>query len=258
MEGNLDAEAMPYGSEYYSSLEQFESLLLANDLDALAQKCAIFCRAQGFQNYLYGAHIRKPNGEFFQYIFSNYPDGWIEKYLSSGYVDIDPIVEHCCCSQKSIPLVWSEQIFDTAVRKAFMEDAKKHGISDGLSVPIRGAQNEQALFSVANPVNTQNRTAHHAQSIGTLYLFSSYLHEALRSLVFAKEMLDTQQPNLTSRETECLLWWANGKSVNEISQLIGTTPRTVRFHLDNVKAKLGVETKSQAIAQAYKLGMITP
>lgn len=258
MRRKSEPAVMAYDSWSYSSLEQFESILLAKDLDTLTRKCTKFCRTLGFHYYLYGVQIRKSNGEIFQYIFSNYPKSWLSKYLSSGYIDIDPIVEHCFHSKKSTPLVWHENIFNTTVRKEFMEEAKEHGITSGLSVPIRGAQNEVALFSVANPLDAHDFTELNAQSVGAVYVFSSYLHEALRNLVFAKELLNEQPPNLTNRETECLLWWGDGKSVNDISRIIGATPRTVRFHLDNVKAKLGVETKGQAIAQAYKLGILTP
>ncbi|MFD2053355.1 helix-turn-helix transcriptional regulator [Mesorhizobium calcicola] len=54
---------------------------------------------------------------------------------------------------------------------------------------------------------------------------------------------------LTPRELECLKWASRGKSAWDISQLLGVSRRTVTFHLENAKAKLGVRTISQAVVR---------
>jgi DNA-binding CsgD family transcriptional regulator len=59
-------------------------------------------------------------------------------------------------------------------------------------------------------------------------------------------------PKLTARELECLTWVSRGKTDQEIARLITVAPRTVRFHIDNAKAKLGVETRVQAVARLLR------
>ena len=54
---------------------------------------------------------------------------------------------------------------------------------------------------------------------------------------------------LSPRELECLEWAARGKSTWDIGQILGITRRTAAFHLDNAKAKLGVHSICQAVAQ---------
>jgi LuxR family quorum sensing-dependent transcriptional regulator len=54
---------------------------------------------------------------------------------------------------------------------------------------------------------------------------------------------------LSPREFECLRWVALGKTDDEIGTILAIAPRTVRFHILNTKAKLGVETRVQAIAK---------
>ncbi len=54
---------------------------------------------------------------------------------------------------------------------------------------------------------------------------------------------------LTDRETECLRWVSIGKTDGDISLILGISPRTVRFHITNAKAKLGVNTRIQAAAK---------
>jgi DNA-binding CsgD family transcriptional regulator len=59
---------------------------------------------------------------------------------------------------------------------------------------------------------------------------------------------------LTAREQEVLAWVARGKTNAEIAQLLWLSPGTVRKHLENVYAKLGVSTRTAAVARF--LGLI--
>jgi DNA-binding CsgD family transcriptional regulator len=59
---------------------------------------------------------------------------------------------------------------------------------------------------------------------------------------------------LTVREREVLAWVAQGKTNSEIAQLLWLAPSTVRKHLENVYAKLGVNTRTGAVARF--LGLI--
>jgi DNA-binding CsgD family transcriptional regulator len=54
---------------------------------------------------------------------------------------------------------------------------------------------------------------------------------------------------LTAREREVLAWVARGKTNAEIARLLWLAPSTVRKHLENVYAKLGVNTRTAAVAR---------
>ena len=54
---------------------------------------------------------------------------------------------------------------------------------------------------------------------------------------------------LTAREKEVLSWVARGKTNAEIATLLWLAPSTVRKHLENVYAKLGVSTRTGAVAR---------
>ena len=62
------------------------------------------------------------------------------------------------------------------------------------------------------------------------------------------------EAELTAREREVLAWVARGKTNPEIAQLLWLAPSTVRKHLENVYAKLGVNTRTAAVARF--LGLI--
>ena len=65
------------------------------------------------------------------------------------------------------------------------------------------------------------------------------------------ELLNDKTPRspLTSRESECLRWVADGKTDVEVGKILDISPRTVRFHINNAKIKLGVATRIQAVAK---------
>lgn len=61
---------------------------------------------------------------------------------------------------------------------------------------------------------------------------------------------------LSEREATILSWAAAGKTDAEIGSLLKISARTVRFHTDNAKRKLGVATRIQAITEALRAGLI--
>ncbi|WP_297476086.1 response regulator transcription factor [Ferrovum sp.] len=63
---------------------------------------------------------------------------------------------------------------------------------------------------------------------------------------------------LAEREREVLTWSARGKTSSEIALILGLSKRTVDFHIDNARTKLGVATRIEAAIRAASLGLITP
>jgi DNA-binding CsgD family transcriptional regulator len=63
-----------------------------------------------------------------------------------------------------------------------------------------------------------------------------------------------EQAQLTAREREVLAWVARGKTNAEVARLLWLAPSTVGKHLENVYAKLGVSTRTAAVARF--LGLI--
>ena len=54
---------------------------------------------------------------------------------------------------------------------------------------------------------------------------------------------------LTPREAEILMWISRGKTNKEVGLILETSPRTVNKHLEHVFEKLGVPTRTAAVAK---------
>lgn len=63
-------------------------------------------------------------------------------------------------------------------------------------------------------------------------------------------------PSLTDRERQLLQLLADGQTPKEVAEALFIAPKTVRNHLTKIYAKLGVESRSQAIVEALKLGLV--
>ena len=62
---------------------------------------------------------------------------------------------------------------------------------------------------------------------------------------------------LTPRESEILSLLVLGLTNKEIAQRLVVSPRTVETHVERVLGKLGVNTRSRAIAKAVRSGLVT-
>ena len=63
-------------------------------------------------------------------------------------------------------------------------------------------------------------------------------------------------PELTGRETEVLRHVANGESNQEIAAALSIAEGTVKFHVNNLLAKLGAGDRTQAVTIAIKRGIV--
>ena len=61
---------------------------------------------------------------------------------------------------------------------------------------------------------------------------------------------------LTNREQEVLRLLAEGKAPSEIATILVITPKTVATHVDHILRKLGVSSRTQAIALAYRRELV--
>ncbi len=74
----------------------------------------------------------------------------------------------------------------------------------------------------------------------------------------ARSEIWPQTVELNEREIETLTWAARGKTSAEIARLLDLSKRTVDFHIDNARAKLGAATRTEAVIKAATGRLIEP
>ncbi len=77
----------------------------------------------------------------------------------------------------------------------------------------------------------------------------------------ARLMREVRAPDspeaLTERETDVLRLLAAGRANKEIAQQLSIGEKTVKTHVSNILAKLGVQSRTQAALYAVRIGLVT-
>jgi DNA-binding NarL/FixJ family response regulator len=64
--------------------------------------------------------------------------------------------------------------------------------------------------------------------------------------------------SLTERETDVLRLLAQGQANKEIARSLQIGEKTVKTHVSNILAKLGVQSRTQAALYAVHIGLVSP
>jgi DNA-binding NarL/FixJ family response regulator len=71
-------------------------------------------------------------------------------------------------------------------------------------------------------------------------------------------LLGPAGPTLSPREMEVLLLLKDGRSNEEIGELLGISDQTVKTHLRGLREKLGAADRAGAVGKAFELGLLKP
>ena len=85
----------------------------------------------------------------------------------------------------------------------------------------------------------------------TAYSGTVLFHERWKTLDHKKTRIE-----LSTREAECLIWAAQGKTAWEIAAILSISERTVRFHITNAGKKLDAVNTTHSVARAIANGII--
>ncbi len=101
-----------------------------------------------------------------------------------------------------------------------------------------------------------------ARDIYMLELLMPYLHMALHRMLaneVRKQSTEVSAESLlTKREIQVLQWVKNGKTNQEIGQILDISPPTVKNHVQKILRKLQVSNRAQAVGKSATLRLFTP
>ncbi len=182
-----------------------------------------------------------------------YEHQWVQEYTSRNYFRIDPTV--VSGRQSNLPLDWKDVDREPYHVCQFFKKADSYGVGrQGYTIPIRTHPSETVLFTFTSNVKNDEWEEFRTRRKAELLFIGQQLHEKIVNLRGMRASVDT--PGLTPRELHCLHYLVAGSSAKDIARSLGLSPRTVRFHFDNVRAKLSATTLSEAAARAIKLEIV--
>lgn len=206
----------------------------------------------GFSMVSCGASRQTPSGWTWQFFFNSWPEEWLIEYRDNDYVRYDLMPTMARIS--AVPFTWLEVLsgrVETPKQRAFHARVRELGVADGFAVPIHLPAGDVGLCVSVSTHPIADREERLALHLASLYAFQ-------RCLELGSDAIEasTMKNPLSPREIECLRWVLEGKSDTDIGKILGISPTTVHFHVERVKGKLGVRTRTQAAATVMTLGYL--
>lgn len=178
-------------------------------------------------------------------LLERWPAEWGQRYTLRNYVGHDPVIQ--ALQTRTSTFRWEE--CDGVGASRVMLEARDFGLCAGIAIPFLTLEGETAAVSLGAA-----RLEISSDEQAMLALVSCFaLGRALR--IGPAEDGD-RGPILSPRERECLQWVAAGKSDWDIGVILGISASTVEKHLLAARTKLVASTRTQAVAEAIRRGVI--
>ena len=218
-------------------------------------------RGLGFDSFAYALTTStRPDKEAQLFIFTTMPAEWMVRYDQLAYVEVDPRMQ--LIAKSTMPVLWEQRDFrgqSTRVDQ-FLDDAAKYGTMSGLVYALFDISHGGIVivFNSATPAVDPARLQMIQRNLPDLLSFGHYFHEW-----FMRSVIESGLPSrltgapLSPRECEVLRNVAHGLTSDDIASKLEISERTVRFHLDSVRTKLGAANRQEAVAIGMQRGLVS-
>lgn len=188
-------------------------------------------------------------------VLSNMDRRFIRSFIGERLFEKAPMVRLASLNIGACSWRWvreNEASLDEGQREV-AEFSKSWGVVAGytISFPEVSIRSRGAIGLAARPGLSQAMVdAGWAIHGRTVHLLNTAFHLKATSLPY------TPENPLTPRQREVLEWVADGKTIQDIAQILGLTPATVEKHLRLAREALGVDTTAQALLKASQKNQI--
>ena len=161
-----------------------------------------------------------------------------------------------------MPILWEQKDFrgKSARGDEFLDEAAKYGTLSGLVYALFdiGHGGIALVFNSKVPTVDPVRLQLIQRNLPDLLSFGHYFHEWFMKSVIEKGLPSRlKDVPLSPREREILRNVAHGLTTDDIANKLEISERTVRFHLDAVRTKLGAANRQEAVAMGIQLGLVS-
>lgn len=183
-------------------------------------------------------------------LLDSWPREWSHRYFSRGYLYRDPAIR--LVRDGAPAFLWSELAAGdalTATESRIMSEATEFRLRDGLTTSMLTAERRPVGFSVAG-----ERLELDPYERRTLELVCTF---AVGCAIVLVEGVRGHDVQLMRRQLDVLRWAAEGLTFQQIADRLTISVHTADSHLRAVRERLGVTNTVQAVAEAFRLGMIS-
>jgi DNA-binding CsgD family transcriptional regulator len=155
------------------------------------------------------------------------------------------------------------------LERQLVQSERSHRCVDATQIRLIWAQQQQQLGHYNRARTLLRQALHDIERTGyvRLLLDCPNLLPAVRTIntqyasMLVARMAASEQPSLfsadlTAQEFAILVQLAKGTRIAEIADILVIAPGTVKWHLTNLYAKLGVKNQREAVALALRNGLL--
>lgn len=215
----------------------------------------------GFDTFTCGVSMSiRPTEDSLIHVVTTLPPEWLRIYDAKAFIEVDPRIQTLLVTGLPI-LIWDEQMFRGRNSRTdeFLDIAAEYGLGSGVAVGFfdrRAHPFTVALNSRATQINSR-RKAEICSNIGDIVLLAHFFEELFVATIIEQKLRPTcQGAPISTRERQCLALAVNGQTGDDIAHKLGITVRTVQFHFDSIRSKLGATSRQEAIAKAVQAGIV--
>lgn len=220
-----------------------------DQIDPIADGLQSICRDFGLVGFFL-LRLRSPGAApSADPLARGWPEEWVRRYAGEDRALRDPVRAHARTSLR--PFTWSEalRLCPLPGADALQAEAAGFGLVEGVVVPVHGPGGRHGLVSFA-----AERLALAPRDVQALHLAA--IEACAQVAVFdARRQVDGAE-RLTPREIDCLRWAADGKTSWEIAQILSISQHTTDWYLTSAARKLRAASRVQAVAEAFRRGLI--
>ncbi|MEO8242037.1 MAG: LuxR family transcriptional regulator [bacterium] len=242
----------PHASDVFATVAQFRHCRTPQEVGSLL----VATLAQfGLRNYAIGGMPTLGDLNPTRFLYHNWPKEWDKLYFERHYADVDPMPR--AAMQSAMPLTIGEIRAGAAgfvpgpETADFFANGERLTGGKGLLVPISGPHGYHAIV-----VFVGDSEQFSPDDRARLHLLAIYAHDRLLTLFGWSQ--GATGPQLSHREVEVLRLSRAGMQDEAIARHLGISARTVRFHFENARHKLGAKTRAEALVTAVGMHLLGP
>ena len=184
-------------------------------------------------------------------LLDNWPKELLRIYDEQGMLGESPIYDALKASTK--PVVWSNRPNSKHLLKTSTAEKREvfrsFGVCNGVHFSVQGPDGQRGAISLSG-----DRSPPSEAELADLSYFANLVYERLWELKKTKKTGQTQA--LSTRENECLMWTASGKTSAEIAIILKLSEHTVNHYLTAACQKLGATNRAHAVYKAMRAGYL--
>ena len=238
------------------SLNDVEAIISAQRVDDLWQFLTNWLNEYGFSRVIYGNtrfnsinSFGDPN-DFM--ILTTLPTDYVKQFIEDRLFFSGPMLlwakDNVGARSWSLLAEKLESRELTLTERKVLELNQKFGLTAGYTLSFGGASKRHKAAMGLAPEAGRDQSYVDAQwdiHGRKILAFCNLAHLKLMDLPFS-----SKDRNMTSRQREVLEWVGEGKTTQDIAQILELTPATVEKHLRRAREVLNVDTTAQAVLKA--------